>query len=351
MRMTFVMGWLALSPLACAASTSHHVTDDGGVPVDPPTAADASPIGPPAAPLVGGTGHLTYTLGNDVYRLAAATGATPENVSALVTPGGTRQRDRRLNLSSGGKFYVFETGNVDPACKGSNCLAIAPASSPSSASLVLEGGNRIEGAENLSAVSDDGMTVVFAATGSAHDRDLFMTHRTGATWSPAAALTASSTFSWNDTAALHPDGTKVLFDCGPLPGAAQGSNVCEVGIDGAGFRTVVTGSDAPGTVANKGPLHHAGYAPDGSIVFEADWDGERIWRKAGTIVTNLSTSAVANDNSPCVLPDGRVVSLWLDRPGNSSGLHELKIMSAQGSAPSMLLTGNDVSDIGIGCGN
>ena len=163
-------------------------------------------------------------------------------------------------------------------------------------------------------------------------------------------FTAASSFAWNDLASIHPDGTRVLFDCGPLPDAGEGCSICEVGIDGAGFRTVVTGVDAPGAVTRRGPLHHAAYAPDGSVVFEADWDGERIWRKAGTSVSNVSTSVVANDNSPCVLPDGRIVSLWLDRAENPGGSHEIKLMSALGTAPSMLLTGADVSDVGIGCG-
>jgi hypothetical protein len=55
-----------------------------------------------------------------------------------------------------------------------------------------------------------------------------------------------------------------------------------------------------------------------------------------------------NDNDPCVLPDGRIASLWLERPGGG-GRHEIKVMSADGRQYLMALTGADVADIGIGC--
>ena len=60
-------------------------------------------------------------------------------------------------------------------------------------------------------------------------------------------------------------------------------------------------------------------------------------------------TAYNNDNSPCVLPDGRIVSLWLDRPDGPS-VHELKVMSADGASFEMILPDVDVLDIGLGCG-
>jgi hypothetical protein len=58
-------------------------------------------------------------------------------------------------------------------------------------------------------------------------------------------------------------------------------------------------------------------------------------------------AAFNNDNAPCVLSDGRIVSLWLDRPGGP-GLHELKIMNADGSGEQMLVQDADVVEIGCG---
>ena len=54
-----------------------------------------------------------------------------------------------------------------------------------------------------------------------------------------------------------------------------------------------------------------------------------------------------NDNAPCVLADGRIASLWLERPGGRS-LYELKVMAPDGSAHAMLLTGVDIEAIGCG---
>jgi len=50
-----------------------------------------------------------------------------------------------------------------------------------------------------------------------------------------------------------------------------------------------------------------------------------------------------------VLSDGRSASLWLGRPGGS-GVHELKLMGADGSNGEVLVVDQDVWDIGIGCG-
>jgi hypothetical protein len=60
--------------------------------------------------------------------------------------------------------------------------------------------------------------------------------------------------------------------------------------------------------------------------------------------------AFTNDNSPCVLPDGSIASLWLNRPGGT-GVHELKVMKPDGSSFFMLVINQDVADIGLGCGD
>jgi hypothetical protein len=110
-----------------------------------------------------------------------------------------------------------------------------------------------------------------------------------------------------------------------------------------------------GTSAN----HHASYAPNGSIVFEGTWNGgaEQVWRLApGAAPSVINAEKDANnkfrytdDNSPCVLPDGRVVSLWLGRSGTKASGHELKLMGSHGENATMLVTDVDVVDIGIGC--
>jgi hypothetical protein len=66
--------------------------------------------------------------------------------------------------------------------------------------------------------------------------------------------------------------------------------------------------------------------------------------------SGLITPPFNNDNSPCVLPDGRIASLWLDRPGGTGGA-EIKVMDATGRSYFMLVIRQDVADVGIGCGH
>jgi hypothetical protein len=66
-----------------------------------------------------------------------------------------------------------------------------------------------------------------------------------------------------------------------------------------GFRVVLTPADSPSGLTDTGELHSPDYAPDGSIVFEADWEGEEIWRlPAGVSEPVRITNAFGNDNSP-----------------------------------------------------
>jgi len=143
----------------------------------------------------------------------------------------------------------------------------------------------------------------------------------------------------------------VLFNCTNEPYSGT-TSICEVGLDGSGFRVVLTPADSPAGLPDIGDLQAPDYAPDGSIVFEASWTGEEIWRLApgaGTPTRISSSSAYNNDNSPTVLPNGNIVSLWMNRP-NGSSVHELKVMTPDGSNYFMALTDIDIADIGLGSG-
>lgn len=300
-----------------------------------------APDGPPGSDV----GHVTFASGDAVFRIEARTGASPENLSARLTAG-SRAADRRVNLSPAGTRYVFETGNL--GCETGTCLAIAPVADLGAATLVRVGGAPIDAAESRSAVDDGGSLVVFAATGGPHERDLYATRDDGSGWSAPVLLTADSPYAWNDTPSLSADASHVLFDCGPTANAGAGGSICEVGTDGSELGVVLTPDDAPAGTADAGPLHHAVY--DGEdVVFEAAWDGERIWRMGGAGLAPIADGA-NNDNSPCVLPDGRIASVYLGRDGNTSGRHELKVMAADGSAPLMLVLDRDLTDEGLGCG-
>jgi hypothetical protein len=172
-----------------------------------------------------------------------------------------------------------------------------------------------------------------------------VSHLRDGQWRAPALLSAASPYAYNNLPAISDDGQSLLFECGDEPYANH--SVCEVGIDGQNLRTRIQSSAALSGARTPD------YAPDGGIVTELDQAGgagETIFRlqdpDAGPVPVN---SQFTNDNSPCVLPDGRIASLWLNRPG-STGVHELKLMNADGGGELMLITGQDILDANLGCG-
>jgi hypothetical protein len=192
---------------------------------------------------------------------------------------------------------------------------------------------------------------VFDAGGGPHTTDLWLVESDGAGgWSTPALLTADSPYVYHSVPSLDPNASRVACDCGAEPYGAAGTAVCEVWLDATGFAMVWSPDLAPTGTAPGGALHHPSYAPDGGLVFEGGWTGEEIWSlPAGAVEPARIRVDHNNDNSPCVLPDGRVASLWLDRPG-SAGLHELELKSLDGATAEVILPGEDVLDAVVGCG-
>jgi hypothetical protein len=317
---------------------------------NPPAAATPNPPAPSEATAAPGGqgGHLTYMLeGERVYRMEAAAGAAPEDVSAALDALSPGTGDGWLNLSPDGAWLVLTTERFDPDCNDWACLAILPADL--STGEAVRAGDEAVHPEGWPAVASGGNLIVYPDAGGPHTLDLWAVQREGESWSEPLLLTNDSPYAYHDVPAISDDGSHVVFDCADQPYGAAGTALCEAGTDGGGFRVVLTPGQGPGG-SDVNALHHADYAPDGSLVFEADWNGEQIWRlPAGGGPPAVVNPDFGNDNSPCVLPDGRIASLWLERPG-SSGQHELKLMAADGSSYEMALTGIDVQDSGIGCG-
>ncbi len=299
------------------------------------------------------TGHVTYTLGETIYRVKALEGAKPENMTQALnalSPLPTGGRDNNLNISPDGTWLVLDTERFDPDCQGWACLAVVKGDL-STGDVVRVNGVEIH-PDGFPAIASGGNLIVYENNDGSHENDLWAVSRSSnnGDWSGPVLLTGSSVYQYNYQPAINAAGTKVLFDCTDAPYSAA-TGICEVGTDGTGFRVVLTPSDSPDGLPDTGELHQPDYAPDGSIVFEADWDGENLWRLSPGATTPVKiSSSFTNDNSPCVLPGGNIASLWLNRPGGA-GDHELKVMKPDGSSYFMLVTGADVADIGLGCGN
>jgi hypothetical protein len=247
-----------------------------------------------------------------------------------------------------------------------DCLALATGDGADAALVEHVAGTEIV-AVGRPAVASGGTLVVYPArtdgngSPSPHNQDLYAIRKTSAGWGlpvlltgQMAALSPANVYAHD--VALSYDDTTVVFDCGVSNNQVGPQDTCVAAIDGSSMSILVAHNAGPGGTATT-YTHHPDYAPDGTVVFEADWTGgsdEQIWRftpgAGGAAGTLAQIGAFDDDNSPCVLPDGRIASLWLNRPGNTASLHELKIMNADGSNPIMAVINEDIVDVGQSCG-
>jgi hypothetical protein len=335
MRIGLLLGVVAM--LGCGGGNAAR---DGG-----PGSADAShrPDGMPGDAAPYGVGHVTYTLpgGGGVFRVGA-TGGTPEAVSTALD-GLSAGNDSWINLAPRGGWLLIETTRFD--CGPWSCMARVD--SGLSAGELVDTPDGLLHADGMGAISSDGALVVFPMSGEGR-LDLWASRRVGSAWTAAVLLTGDSPHPFNGAPSLTGDGDRVVFHCGSDRYAQSATGLCEVATDGQSFHDVVLPTDGPGGTANS-TARSPDYAPDGStLVYEADWQGEQVWRtdQSGPSVVHADYH---DDNSPCVLPDGAIASLWVDRP-SSPGVHELKRMEADGSGEIMLVKDIDIADIGLGCG-
>ena len=274
-----------------------------------------------------------------IYRVALAPNAAPEDLTARlegVAPGAEADWG---GLSSDGAWFLLATDRFDPDCAGWPCLVLTQ--DFATFEVVRSGGQVVHA--QYSAVAAGGGLIVYQNGGGTHDRDLYAIRREGEGWSTPVELTTASPFGQHLHPSLSADGTRVVFACADDPYA--GAALCEAATDGSDF-SVRLGGGALGAGAT---LFFPSYAPDGSLVFGGEREAQQLWRLAAGSDQPQVVSALGNDSSPCVLPDGTVVSLWNERPGGT-GAHEIKLMAADGTQYAMLLTGVDVFAVGLGCG-
>lgn len=305
----------------------------------PPETSDATG-NPPGE----GGGFITYMLGDGVYRIEARDGAVPISVSEALdalSPGS----DENPAVSRNGEYLTLTTSRFDAECEGWSCLAVVQGDL-SAGETVYQDGNLLH-PESRAAISNDGELIVYAGGDGPHAEDLYAIRRVEDGWGPSTLLTADSDHEHNSLPVLSGDASTVLFGCGPTPYGQEGTGICEVGIEGEGFERLIDPAQQGGT--EDSVIRHADYTPAGGIVFEADWmGGEQIYLQSPGGTAAVVFDEHSNDNSPCSLPGGYVASLWLERPGGR-GLHELKIMAADGSEFSVLTPDVDVIDVGMSC--
>lgn len=314
--MTVARVWLALALCACGGSGG-----PGGV---------------------AGGGHVVWSFQGEIFRASVSDGVSAENLSRARGAGD----DRRVTQSLGGDWLTWSGERFD--CSG-ECLVRARFDL-SEGEAVKPGGVDAY-TEGVSAITDDGQTVVFSSQGGPHAVDLFVTTRGAEGWSEAVLLTGDSPYAYNNMPAITPDGGAVTLDCGSEPYPESGGNdACSVALDGTGFARLL-GPDALAGGRNDYVQNpHEGPA---GLFFEGSWPvgdatPETIWTLPPGASAPEPFGAFDNAVSPCALPDGRVAFLWLG--GNDGGRHELVVAEADGSGVVEITPGVDVDDIGIGCG-
>ncbi len=327
------------------ATTSRALTVAAGTPLVADFALVDAPVG---------VQQVTFSAANQLWRIAARVGATPENLTprldAIATQPG--RHFGPISVSSDGEWYVFHSERFDSANQGFPGLTIVPADF-SRAETVRVGGNTIHG-EGLAQATRGGDAIVYVDGNGPHARDLFVVRRAQTGWTGPTLLTGSSPHAFHDAPVLSADGARVIHQAGPVPYGGDGTRICEVRIDGTGFRDIVLATNVPPGFSACPAVRMAAPTPDGGLVFESEWAGsEQVWRLPASGGPAVRVGArFVNDNSPNVLPDGRIVSLWLNAT-NASGLHHLKVMDADGGNEFVLTLGQtfaEVDDVGVGCG-
>ena len=320
--------------------TACGVVDSGG-PHGPPGTPP-----PPGGGRPTGAGHVTWTFNGHVFRIAAAAGTAREDVTAELA-GSRSGNDRWLAPSSNGAFLVLSSERFSAAGE----VLVRATGDLKIAEVVLAGGSPVF-AESISAINDDGTVIVYASQGGSNEIDLFRTNRiSDGVWSAPQLLTANSGHRVNSSPAFRFDQPSVLFDCGNTPAPESGNTEsCEVGIDGGQLRIIVSPATLPNSRNSFTQFPHAGTR---GVLFQGSWpingtSPETIWRLDDRGVPVPATPTFNNAVSPCGLADGRTVMLWLDRPGNTSGAHELTVVDTD-DATFTTLASEDVADIGIGC--
>lgn len=295
-----------------------------------------------AAPSIPGWVYVTLPTG--VARVEPREGARPELLAPTLEKLSSG-RDQWAAPSFDGSHLALGTTRF--GCGDWACLAVVRSDLTAGQEVRTPSGKVHP--DGTAAIGPGGAFVVYAAKGPVHTRDLFLVRRAGDGWSNPENLTAAGRHAYNKQPALSPDGRRVAFDCGPDPYGQEGTATCVLDVE----RPVPTERWSPGQapLEDAVAVHHPGWERDGSLLLEIKrkTDGERVYRLRPGATAPEPFGTWTNDNAPCALPDGRIATLWLNRPENRAGLHELKIMSEDGATGFGLIVDVDIVDTGTFC--
>ncbi|MCC7540653.1 MAG: hypothetical protein IT379_30840 [Deltaproteobacteria bacterium] len=262
--------------------------------------------------------QATYAYWTEVHEGAEHESLTDLFATHLGSPqneGGNPQ-DVDPRLSPDGRWLVVRTDR-DPRCPF-GCVVLFETAHLDEPEVVRIGTETLTSYFN--AVTNDGAAIVFK--GGAGVLSISRRRADGDGWTEREEI-GPADHTEAQWIVVSDDGSRALYDC-VTPGELQ--SICEVGLDGTGARIVVTEQDAPfGSSADDPYTTRADYAPDGTIVFEANWMGNQLWRiDASGTITRVHDGFLTEYQAPCVLPDGRIVAF------DGEGEDDIVVLSADG---------------------
>lgn len=177
------------------------------------------------------------------------------------------------------------------------------------------------------AISNDGGLIVFRE--DTPPFSLFAARRGAQQFEGLVELTAGATLQGSSAPVLAADGARVVFECG----GDDDPSICAARTDGSGFEVLVRGADR----GEGGQVSRPSFAPDGSVVFVADWDeGSHLWRLPADRGPPQRVGFEVQDVlAACVLPSGAIA--WLEDPGTDlEGPFDIRLSSASGEGTTLV---------------
>ena len=258
----------------------------------------------PATPLEPGTAIVTYGVGDRVYLRGVAEDDTPIDVSTEIRSGGG---DRWLVPSPSAAWFVVSTprGDGEILARLSRDRLTLEEVRPDGAAVYLEG---------MAAISDDGDTVVFPASGGPNAIDLFVTQRDeSGVWSAATVLTAASPRPNNNQPSWTRDGLGLVFNCGAERDPESGDNdACGVSLEGGSVDVLVAHDVLPD--GRNTFVNFPRDAGDGKLVFEGSWPigagepPETLWSRQDD--ADQSQRCPGRSTTPCPLVYWATARSW-----------------------------------------
>ena len=249
-----------------------------------------------------------------------------------------------ISVSHKGDYYVFKSERFESPLNTDGYEAITICKSDfTNFEVPKDQAGNVFHADGIMQISSDGNTIYCVKAGPANGADVYKITRIGNYWEEMD-ISASSTFNINKAPYLSYLEDRIIFESSNDVNFSTA--ISQVLVSGVGLSTYTSISEIPGATQIKSPCYDNG----ANVYFEAETDGERVWKINVGGTPEIVNNSFTNDNSPITLFDGRIVSVYIPQ-----STHQLKVMNSDGTSESMLTQSvasfEEIFDIGISAGD